>query len=75
MASVDKAPKGIPYTLYYSRYSICSLMMRWLCLVRGDPKDAASAMDITPKEIDIFGEEQFSEDYLCEVNPNGQVSY
>lgn len=48
-------------------------MMRWLVSIRGEPKDEASRMDITAKEIDIFAEEQFSEWYLCEVNPNGQV--
>jgi len=47
--------------------------MRWLCIIRGEPKDAASMMDITPKHVDIFAEEQFSEQYLCDVNPNGQV--
>ncbi|GAD92996.1 protein kinase domain protein [Paecilomyces variotii No. 5] len=48
-------------------------MMRWLVDIRGEPKDEASRMDITTKEIDIFSEEQFSEWYLCDVNPKGQV--
>ena len=48
-------------------------MMRWLVDIRGEPKDEASRMDIGLKEIDIFSEEQFSEWYLCDVNPNGQV--
>lgn len=65
---------GVPYTLYYNRFSICSIMMRWLVNIRGEPKDEASRMDISTKEVDIFHEEQFSEWYLCDVNPNGQVS-
>ena len=65
--------KGVSYTLYYNRFSICSLMMRWLVEIRGEPKDEASRMDIVPKEIDIFHEEQFEEWYLCGVNKNGQV--
>lgn len=48
-------------------------MMRWLAVIRGEPKDEASRMDINTKHIDIFHEEQFSEWYLCEINPNGQV--
>ncbi|OQU94485.1 hypothetical protein CLAIMM_00839 [Cladophialophora immunda] len=30
-------------------------------------------MDVREQNIDIFSEEQFSEDYLLKVNPNGQV--
>ncbi|KAF2105144.1 hypothetical protein NA57DRAFT_30050 [Rhizodiscina lignyota] len=73
MATNTSYPNGVPYTLYYNRYSICSIMMRWLVDIRGQPKDEASRMDIGLKEINIFKEEQFSEWYLCEVNPNGQV--
>jgi hypothetical protein len=66
---------GVPYTLYHNSFSICSIMMRYLSAIRGNPKDAASAMDIAEKEVNIFGQEQFSEHYLCEVNPNGQVRH
>ncbi|KAK4065897.1 uncharacterized protein Triagg1_8449 [Trichoderma aggressivum f. europaeum] len=69
----NKSENGVPYTLYYNRFSICSLMMRWLVEIRGEPKDESSRMDIGLKEIDIFQEEQFSEWYLCDVNKNGQV--
>ncbi len=71
--ALNTSSNGVPYTLYYHRFSICSLMMRWLVDVRGEPKDEASRMDISTKEINIFNEEQFSESYLCDVNPNGQV--
>ncbi len=65
--------EGVAYTLYYNRFSICSIMMRWLVDIRGEPQDEASRMDIGLKEINIFAEEQFAEWYLCDVNPNGQV--
>ncbi|KAH8820179.1 hypothetical protein F5884DRAFT_893113 [Xylogone sp. PMI_703] len=73
MPSNTSYPNGVPYTLYYNPFSICSLMMRWLVVIRGEPKDEESRMDISIREIDIFHEEQFSEWYLCDVNPNGQV--
>lgn len=38
--------RGCPTPFYYNRFSICSIMMRHLSAIRGDPKDAASAMDI-----------------------------
>lgn len=64
---------GVAYTLYYNRFSICSIMMRWLVDIRGEPKDESSRMNIALREIDIFQEEQFDEWYLCDVNKNGQV--
>jgi len=48
-------------------------MMRYLVKVRGEPKDAASKMNVEEKLVDIFSEEQFSEFYLTKVNSNGQV--
>ena len=65
--------KGTPYILYHNYYSICSIMMRYLMKVRGEPANAASRMDVKEELIDIFNEEQLSEEYLLKVNPNGQV--
>jgi hypothetical protein len=48
-------------------------MIRYLLRIRGDARDAASSMNVTEEMIDIFNEEQLSEKYLLEVNPNGQV--
>lgn len=63
------------YTLYHNTFSICSIMMRYLIAVRGEPADAASSMGvIKEKMIDIFNEEQLEEDYLLHVNPRGQVN-
>jgi len=61
------------YTLYHNYYSICSIMIRYLLAVRGEPLDAASTMVVEEKAIDIFNEEQLAEDYLLHVNPRGQV--
>jgi hypothetical protein len=74
MTSIADQRKGVPYVLYYNRFSICSLMMRWMIEIKGEPKDEGARMDIVPKEIDIFNQEQFTEWYLCDINPNGQVS-
>ena len=64
---------GSPYILYHNYYSICSVMMRYLVRIKGEPKDAASKMNIEDKLINIFNEEQLSEEYLTQVNENGQV--
>lgn len=66
-------PSGVPYTLYHNLFSLRSIMIRWLIHIRGEPKDEESRMDISFEEIDIFQEEQFSERYLCEISPNGEV--
>jgi hypothetical protein len=73
MAPKPNGTEGIPYTLYHHYYSLCSIMIRYLLRIRGDPKDATSSMDVAEEVIDIFKEEQLSEKYLLEVNPNGQV--
>jgi len=66
-------PDGTVYILYHNYYSICSIMMRYLMRIRGDPANSAVKMNVMEKNIDIFNEEQFSEEYLLKVNPNGQV--
>jgi hypothetical protein len=61
------------YTLYYFPYSICSIMVRYTIALRGPPRDEASAMSVTERVLDITAGEQTKEEYLCEVNPKGQV--
>jgi glutathione S-transferase len=61
------------YTLYHNPYSICSLMVRQTVAIRGQAKDKDSEIPITNVVVDIFKEEQFSEHFLCEINPLGQV--
>ncbi|KAF2102972.1 hypothetical protein NA57DRAFT_63700 [Rhizodiscina lignyota] len=61
------------YTLHHHRYSICSIMVRYCIAIRGEPKSGMSEATFFEKEIDIFANEQLSEDFLCHVNPKGQV--
>lgn len=61
------------YILYYNRYSICSLMALYTLRLRGQPKDAQSEMVVSLKEVDIFGQEQLTEHFLCDINAEGQV--
>ena len=73
-SSLAMAPAS-EYTLYHNYFSICSIMMRYVVAVRGEPVDAASSMGVVKeKMIDIFNEEQLQEDYLLHVNPRGQVN-
>jgi hypothetical protein len=49
-------------------------MVRFTLAFRGAPKDESSAMSVEERTLNIFQDEQLSEEYLCEVNPKGQVS-
>ncbi|CAJ2500532.1 Uu.00g033850.m01.CDS01 [Anthostomella pinea] len=61
------------YNLYHHPYSVCSIMVRYTLALAGEPRDTDSAMDIEEKVIDIFHNAQLDEEYLCNVNPKGQV--
>jgi len=61
------------YTLYYFPYSICSIQARYTVAVRGEPKDVTSTATITEYVVDIMGKDHLTEEYLCDVNPKGQV--
>jgi len=41
-------------------------MARYTIALRGPPQDASS-----PQDVDIFHEEQLSEQFLCEINAKG----
>ncbi|KAL3446404.1 hypothetical protein BJX65DRAFT_279528 [Aspergillus insuetus] len=60
-------------TLYHHPYSICSIMVRQTIAIRGEAIDADSEAHITEQVVEIFKEEQFSEHFLTEINPLGQV--
>ncbi|KAK0112330.1 hypothetical protein ONS96_001578 [Cadophora gregata f. sp. sojae] len=62
-----------PYTLYYSKWSICSQMVQLTLAFKGQPKDDDSSITVEQKEIDILKFEQLEEAYLTEINPKGQV--
>ena len=59
--------------LYYNKFSICSLMVRYTFSLRGEPKSANDQIQFHEKQIDIHNGEQFTENYLLNVNPKGQV--
>ncbi|KAL7782758.1 hypothetical protein V8C43DRAFT_295523 [Trichoderma afarasin] len=62
------------YKLYHYQYSICSIMVRYCIAIRGKPKDETLAIEFSEHEMDITSKlEQLSEEYLCYVNPKGQV--
>jgi hypothetical protein len=61
------------YILYYNPYSICSIQVNYTLELRGEPKDAASAMNIEKRVVNIFNQEQLTENFLCEINAEGQV--
>lgn len=63
----------VPFVLYYHPYSICSLMVRLTLAMRGIPKDSSSEMVVEEKFVDIFKNHQLEENFLCNINPKGQV--
>ncbi|KAH8812214.1 hypothetical protein F5884DRAFT_784746 [Xylogone sp. PMI_703] len=62
-----------PFVLYHHPYSICSLMVRLTLAMRGRPKDLDSEMTVEERVVDIFNSLQLEEDFLCNINPKGQV--
>ena len=66
-------PKEKIYILYHNFYSVCSIMVRYTLALRGPAEDDASAVLVEEKEVDIFHEEQLTEQFLSEINPKGQV--
>jgi hypothetical protein len=62
------------FTLYHHKFSICSIMVRYTIAIRGPPKDESSSILIEEQEHDIFHEEQLTEQFLCGINPKGQVT-
>ncbi|KIW14509.1 hypothetical protein PV08_07293 [Exophiala spinifera] len=65
------APVGV-YTLYYNRFSICSLMTLLTIRWKGQPASLEQAIDIVEEEVDIYAGEQNEEEFL-KKNWKGQV--
>ena len=59
--------------LYYNKFSICSLMVRYSIALRGKPKSPKDHIQFHEKHVDIHNGEQFTENYLRHINPKGQV--
>jgi len=66
---------SIPHTLYHNKWSVCSMMVRYTFALRGPPQDASSQILIREQDVDIFHEEQLSEQFLCEINPKSGILY
>ena len=61
------------HKIYYHRYSICSLMVRYMLALRGHPKPSSSDILVDLHEVDIFHGAQLEEHFLLDINPKGQV--
>lgn len=48
-------------------------MVRYTIALRGSPRDSKSDIHIHECPVDIFREDQLSEDFLCNINAKGQV--
>jgi hypothetical protein len=48
-------------------------MVRYTFALRGRPRDDSSEINVQEQHVDIFHEEQLSEDFLCNINAMGQV--
>ena len=70
----DSSNTQRPYTLYHDYYSICSLQVRYTFALRGAQKDTASQMEMRELELDLMTKGQLKEEYLCDINPAGQVN-
>jgi hypothetical protein len=62
-----------PYMLYHHPSSVCSLMVRYTWALRGAPRSPSMEMEMDEQMIDIFHTAQLEENFLCEINPQGQV--
>lgn len=65
-----------PYVLYHFAFSLCSIMVRLTYALRGDPKPGAADLKMELRDVDIARKlEQFSEEFLCKINPKGKVGH
>ena len=67
----DEAPPV--YTLHYFPFSLYSLMSRF-AFVLGQALNPETAPRLEVKMVNLHREENYSERYLTQVNPKGQVS-
>ncbi|KIV90010.1 hypothetical protein PV10_07360 [Exophiala mesophila] len=65
--------KSSEYVLYYNQYSVCSLMILHTLAWKGSARKPEDEIVFQTKEVDIYNEEQLSEDFLCNINDHGQV--
>lgn len=65
---------GYNHVLYYSTFSVCSVMVRLSYVLRGRPGNVEDEITLKEEHIDIAKKEQLTEHFLCEVNGYGEVS-
>ena len=70
----DHTNQSAPYILYWNPFSICSLMVRYTLAIRGAARNTSDEMVVQECEVNIYAAEQLKETFLCDVNPEGQVS-
>jgi hypothetical protein len=61
------------HTLYHFQWSLFSLMARYTIALCGDPAEGVEPLIFDKKVVDLHRDENLSEEYLLNVNPNGQV--
>jgi hypothetical protein len=49
-------------------------MVLYTLAIKGEPVSPDAQINVDKKEVNIFDEEQLEEEFLCEINPYGQVS-
>ena len=69
MASVEHN-----HVLYYSTFSVCSVMVRLSFACRGAAQDAEQEIVVKEEHVELGKKEQLTEHFLCEVNSYGEVS-
>lgn len=71
--ATTQGPSSSGYVLYYHPYSVCSLMVLHTLALKRSAREPEDEITMQTKVIDIFNEEQLSEDFLCNINDHGQV--
>ena len=62
------------HVLYYSTFSVCSVMVRLSFACRGEAKDAEQEVVMKEEHVELGMKEQLTEHFLCNVNSYGEVS-
>jgi hypothetical protein len=73
---MHKAPKTMAVlTLYHFQWSLFSLMARYTIALRGDPTEGEESLIFEEKVVDLHRDGNLDEEYLLNVNRNGQVCF
>ena len=61
------------HMLYHFDYSICSIMVRYAIALCSGSEEPQHPITIREQQVDILHGEHFTEDFLCNLNPRGEV--